>query len=144
MLCATDRCRIVPLHTINAYRGSRFETPLILNLGLGWRWIFVCGKYNYKVKFSLHMSIKHMGSGGKAPLILNLGVRWRCVVSFTLPPLWPWGKRPWYTFCGKYEWAQSRSGSFGKEKSLLTLHAFETQFLGYVACSVVPVPHPGS
>jgi len=33
-----------------------------------------------------------LGSGDIAPRILKLGTRWRWVVSFTLQPLYPWGK----------------------------------------------------
>ena len=31
-------CKVVPLHTINAYTGSRGTPPLILNLSTSWRW----------------------------------------------------------------------------------------------------------
>jgi hypothetical protein len=31
-----------------------------------------------------------------APRILDLGTRWRWVVSFTLRPIYPQRKRPWY------------------------------------------------
>jgi hypothetical protein len=39
-----------------------------------------------------------LGSGSIAPRILDLGTRWRWVVSFTLQPLYPQGKGPWYPF----------------------------------------------
>jgi hypothetical protein len=57
-----------------------------------------------------HLALKvYCGSGGIAPRILDLGARWRWVVSFTLRPLYPQGKSPWYTLDRRLGGPQSRS-----------------------------------
>jgi hypothetical protein len=71
----------------------------------------------------IHCLIKHhamkayWGSGGIAPHILDLGTRWRWVVSFTLRPLYPQGKRPSYPLDRRLGGPQSRSGRGGEEKN---------------------------
>jgi hypothetical protein len=50
------------------------------------------------------------GSGGIATRIPDLGTRWRWVVSFTLRPLYPQGKSPWYPLDRRLCGSQSRSG----------------------------------
>jgi len=41
----------------------------------------------------------YWGSGGITPRILELGTRWKWVVRFTLRPLYPQGKSPWFPLC---------------------------------------------
>ena len=45
-----------------------------------------------KMKFSLHMSWRHISGVGIATFILNLGTRWRLVVSLTCWALYSLGK----------------------------------------------------
>jgi hypothetical protein len=47
-------------------------------------------------------------SGGIAPCILDFDTRWRSVVSFTIRPLYPQGKSPWYPLIGG--WVDPRAG----------------------------------
>jgi hypothetical protein len=52
--------------------------------------------------------------GDIAPLIINLYVRWKWVISFTLRPLYPWGKS-----CGdrrRLAGSQGRSERFGENR----------------------------
>jgi hypothetical protein len=44
------------------------------------------------------------------------------VVSFTLRPLYPQGKSPWYPLDRRLGWPQSRSGRGGEESSNVRLH----------------------
>jgi len=53
-------------------------------------------KYPLLNKTQRHEDVRE--SGSIAPRILNLGTTWRSVVSFTLPPLYPRGSCPRYTF----------------------------------------------
>jgi hypothetical protein len=57
-----------------------------------------------------------LGSGGIAPRILDLGTKWRWLVSFTLRPLYPQGKSPWYPWDRRLGGLQSRSGRGGEKK----------------------------
>jgi len=50
-----------------------------------------------------------------APRILDLGTRW--MVSFTLRPLHPQGKIPWYQLDRRLGGPQSRSGRGGEDKN---------------------------
>jgi hypothetical protein len=34
------KSKFVPIHAMKAYRGRKGTTPLILNLGVRWRWVF--------------------------------------------------------------------------------------------------------
>jgi hypothetical protein len=36
-----NSCKFIPVHTTTAYRGSRVIAPLILNLGSGWRKVYI-------------------------------------------------------------------------------------------------------
>jgi hypothetical protein len=64
-----------------------------------------------------HSMKTYWGSGGTAPRILGLGTRWRWVVSFTLRPLYPQGKCPWYTSDRRQGGPQNRSGHGSEEKN---------------------------
>jgi hypothetical protein len=62
-----------------------------------------------KVKLSLCLTMYHTmkryrGSGSIASHILKLGTRWWGVVSFTLQPLYPQGKSPWYPLDSRLGW----------------------------------------
>jgi hypothetical protein len=59
----------------------------------------------------------YWGSGGIGPRILDLGTRKRWVVSFTLRPLYPRGKSPWYPFDRRLGGPQSQSGLGFEEKN---------------------------
>jgi hypothetical protein len=59
----------------------------------------------------------YWGSGGIDPRILDLGTRWRWVVGFTLRPLHPQGKIPWYPLDRRLGGLQSRSGRGGEQKN---------------------------
>jgi hypothetical protein len=52
------------------------------------------------------------------PYFLDLGTSWRWVVSFTLRPLYPWGKSPRYPFDSRLGGSQGWSGRRGEEKIL--------------------------
>jgi len=56
--------------------------------------------------------------------MLNLGTRWRLVVNFA-PRLLYSGKEPWYLLDRRLDGLQSRSGSFGEQKGLLSVPEFE-------------------
>jgi hypothetical protein len=80
----------------------------------------------WEVKFSpclaKHRAMKsYWGSGGIPARILNLGTRWRWVVSFTPPPLYPRGKKPWSPLNRRLSGSQIPSGSHGKEKKMPSL-----------------------
>jgi hypothetical protein len=62
------------------------------------------------------MPLRRIGSGGIAPRILDIGTRWRWVVSFTLRPLYPQEKIPWYSLDRSLDGPQSRSEHGGEEK----------------------------
>jgi len=47
----------------------------------------------------------------------DLGTRWRLSVSFTLRPLYPQGKSPWYPLDRGLGEPQSRSGRGGEKKN---------------------------
>jgi len=64
-----------------------------------------------------HAMRMYWGSGGIAPRILHLGTRWRWVVSFTPRPLYPHGKRSWYTLDRRLGGPESRSGHGVEEKN---------------------------
>jgi len=51
--------------------------------------VFLCLTMNYAME-------TYRWNGGIAPRIFNLGTRWRGVVTFTLRPLYPRCKSPWY------------------------------------------------
>jgi hypothetical protein len=58
-------------------------------------------QYKVKVKLSLWFNWEPCNEGILGEwrcsfTYSDLGTRWRWVVSFTLPPLYPQGKRPWY------------------------------------------------
>jgi hypothetical protein len=57
--------------------------------------------------------------------ILDLGTKWRWVVSFTSPPLYPRGKRPWYPLDKRPGGQQSQSGRCGVGKNVLSLPEIE-------------------
>jgi hypothetical protein len=64
-------------------------------------------------------ALRHEGvwrSGCIDPHFLELGISWRWIVSFTIPPFYPRGKKPWYPsdrrLSGPYSW----SGRRGEEK----------------------------
>jgi hypothetical protein len=67
-----------------------------------------------------HHIMKLYGDGGKAPRILNLGNSWKWVVSLTLRPLYPWGKKTWYPLDGRLGGPQSFSGFLHKGDSRRT------------------------
>jgi hypothetical protein len=67
----------------------------------------------------------YWGSGGIVPRIVDLGTRWRWVVSFTLRPLYPHGKSPWYPLDRRLGGSQSRSGRSGKEGNSKPLPGLE-------------------
>jgi hypothetical protein len=61
---------------------------------------------------------------------------WRWVVSFTLRPLYPQGKRPWHPLDGGLGGPQSRSGRGGEEKTSQPLPGLELPTIQPVAqCS---------
>jgi hypothetical protein len=96
------------------------------------------GKGNVKVKLSLcfNWSPRHegvLGSWGIAPRILDLGTRRRRVVSFTLRPLYPQGKCPWYPLDKRLGGLQSRSGRGGEEKNSQPLPGIEPPIIQPVA-----------
>jgi len=64
---------------------------------------------------------QYWGSRGMIPRIVDLGTRWSEVVSFTLRPLYPDGKSPWYPLDRELDWSQSRSGRGGEEKNFQSL-----------------------
>jgi hypothetical protein len=70
-----------------------------------------------KVKLSLCLFLTHhhamkayWGVQVQLPRIIDLGTRWKWVVSFTPRPLYPQGKRPWYTLDRRLGGPQSRLG----------------------------------
>jgi hypothetical protein len=65
------------------------------------------------------------GSGDIGPPFSTLGTRWRWVVSFTLRPLYPRGKGPMFSLCGRLAGHQSRYGRYGKENIFLPLPGIE-------------------
>jgi hypothetical protein len=56
------------------------------------------------------------GSGSMASLICNLGARWRWMVSLTIRPLYPWGKRPpgthWIGWTSEPDWMLRRKATY--------------------------------
>jgi hypothetical protein len=82
---------------------------------------------------------EYWGSGSIAPHILHLGIRWRFVVSFTPLPLYPQGKRPWYTLDRRLHGTKSRSGRGCEQKNYQPLPEIEPRSL-----SPQPIPIPGS
>jgi hypothetical protein len=54
----------------------------------------------------------------------DLGTKWRWVISFTLRPPYPQGKRPQYTF-DRLGGHQTRSGRGGEEKNSQPLPRIE-------------------
>jgi hypothetical protein len=75
----------------------------------------------------------HWGSWGTAPSILDLGIRWRLIVSFTLQPLYPQGKSPWYPLGRRLGGPQSRSGGGGEEKNSQLLPGLELTIIQPIA-----------
>jgi hypothetical protein len=59
-----------------------------------------------------------MGEWRYSSTILDLGTRWKRVVSFTLPPLYPRGKRPPYPLHRRLGGPQSQSRHCGQGKNL--------------------------
>jgi hypothetical protein len=53
------------------------------------------------------------------------------VVSFTPPPLYPWGKNPWYLLNRRLVGLQSQSGCCGEEKILALLGIEPKPFYRY-------------
>jgi hypothetical protein len=72
-------------------------------------------------------------SGGIAPHILDVGIRWRWVVSFTLRPLYPQRKSPWYPLGRRLGGPKCRSGRGGEEKNSQPLAGFEPPIIQTVA-----------
>jgi hypothetical protein len=64
-----------------------------------------------------HHTMKlYWGSEGIASGILEVGTRWRWVFNFTLRPLYPQIKSPWYPLHRRLGVPQSCSGCGGEEK----------------------------
>jgi hypothetical protein len=40
-----DKSKVVPVHTMMAYKRSRDINPLIFNLGTRWGWVFILCEY---------------------------------------------------------------------------------------------------
>jgi hypothetical protein len=61
-------------------------------------------------------------------------------VSITQQQLFHWGKSPQYLTdrLGRF---QSRSGNCGEEKKLFPLLGMKPEYLYYLACSPVTIPH---
>jgi hypothetical protein len=96
-----------------------------------WNYITVDQGQKGKVKLSLCLTKHHAmkayrGNEGIAPRILDLGTRWRWVVSFTVRPLYPQGKNPWYPLDRTLGGPQSRSGRGGEEKNSQPLSGLES------------------
>jgi hypothetical protein len=68
----------------------------------------------------------------KASRILDLGTRWKRVASFTLRPLYPQRKSPWYPLDRRL---QSRYGHGGEQKNSQPLPGLEHPIIQPVAQS---------
>jgi len=75
-------------------------------------------------------------NGGIAPLILDLGIIWMWVVSFTIRPLYPWGKGLWYPLDRRLCGPENRSGRGGGQKYSQLLPGLEPPIIQ----PVVPTP----
>jgi hypothetical protein len=73
-----------------------------------------------------HHAMMTCGSGGIAPHILNLITRWKCVASFKHQVLYPWGKRPQYSFHRMLGGPQNWSGHGDEHKKSLPLPQMES------------------
>jgi hypothetical protein len=67
------------------------------------------------------------------PRILDLGTIWRRVLNFTIRPLYPQGKSPWYALDRRLGGPQSWSGRGGEEKNSQSLPRLEPLIIQPVA-----------
>jgi hypothetical protein len=101
-----------------------------------------------KVKLSLRFNWAplhegRLGSGRIAPRIIDLGTRLRWVVSFTIRPLYPQGKTPWYPLDRRLGGHQSRSGRGGEERNSQLLPVLEPPIIRPYL-SAIPLSYPGN
>jgi hypothetical protein len=82
-----------------------------------WVWNY-CTYLGKKIKLSLcltkHHTMKVYWDGGNLHAFFDLGTRCKWVASFTLRPLYPQGKSPWYPLDRRPGGPQSRSGRRGE------------------------------
>jgi hypothetical protein len=75
-----------------------------------------------KVKFPLcfikQHAINSIWEWSYKPTHFNLGTGWRRIFSFTLQPIHPPGKFPWYLLDGKLSEPQIRPSRFGEDKNI--------------------------